>query len=144
VTADAAPPRPEPAGAERALLLPDAPAALVQACAAAGLRVELARSPAEGRRRLDADGAFALVDGRIAAPRPLDEEIAARLSAFYERLDGHAVAGLYDAVMREVERPLITGALSRNAGVRSAAAAALGIDRGTLSRRMRALGLDHP
>jgi Fis family transcriptional regulator, factor for inversion stimulation protein len=45
-------------------------------------------------------------------------------------------------VMQQVERPLLTGALARSGGVRAAAAATLGIDRGTLARRLRALGLD--
>ena len=43
-----------------------------------------------------------------------------------------------------VERPLVSGALARARGVRGAAADALGIDRGTLARRLRALGLDRP
>ena len=71
-----------------------------------------------------------------------DEELQHRVEAFLERLRGHAAGGPYDAVMREVEKPLIAGALARANGVRVAAAAALGIDRGTLARRMRALGLD--
>jgi len=44
--------------------------------------------------------------------------------------------------MREVEKPLIAGALARANGIRTAAAEALGIDRGTLARRIRALGME--
>ena len=124
----------------KALLLEDAPPALARACAAAGLEVVRVRSVRAGRALL-ATATFALVDGRISRPRPLDEEIQHRLDAFFERLRGHAAGGLYDAVMREVERPLVTGALARAKGVRSAAAEALGIDRGTLARRLRALGI---
>jgi Fis family transcriptional regulator len=87
-------------------------------------------------------GRFALVDGRIAAPRPLDEEMRHRLDAFFDRLRRHEASDLYEAVMREVERPLIAGALARAGGVRASAAETLGIDRGTLVRRMRALGMD--
>jgi Fis family transcriptional regulator len=137
-----------------ALLLSDAHE-LERACAAAGLEIVRVGTAAEGRRLL-ARERFALVDGRIAAPRPLDEELGDRIDAFYRRLGaGRAAAprgeaaraestrlGLYDAVMREVERPLIAGALARANGVRATAAAALGIDRGTLARRLRALGLD--
>lgn len=125
----------------RALLLEDAPEALLRACAEADLAVTRARSVAEARTLLDR-GSFALVDGRIARPRPLEQEIQHRLDAFFGRLGEERASGLYDLVMREVERPLIGGALARARGVRSAAAAALGIDRGTLARRMRALGLD--
>jgi Fis family transcriptional regulator len=129
--------------AERALLVEDAPAAVVRALSEAGLLV-VAVPSAESGRALLARGAgrFAIVDGRIATPRPLDEEIRARLDAFFERLRKHDASGLYAAVMREVERPLIAGALARAGGVRAAAAEALGIDRGTLARRMRALGMD--
>jgi Fis family transcriptional regulator, factor for inversion stimulation protein len=129
--------------ADRALLLDDAPAAVVRACNDAGLLV-LSVSTADAGRVLLARGAgrFAVVDGRIATPRPLDEEIRHRLEAFFERLHQHEASGLYAAVMREVERPLLAGALARAKGVRASAAEALGIDRGTLARRMRALGMD--
>jgi Fis family transcriptional regulator len=127
----------------KALLLEDAPAEAVEACVAGGLEIVRARDVAEGRARL-AGGRFAIVDGRIAAPRPLEEEIAHRLDLFYDRLRDGRAAGLYDRVMREVERPLIARALARTRGVRAAAAAALGIDRGTLARRIRALEIEEP
>jgi Fis family transcriptional regulator len=127
----------------RALLLPDAPQALASACREAGLEVVTVPTAEAGRVLIARGGGrFALVDGRIAAPRPLDEEMRHRLDAFFDRLSHHEASDLYDAVMREVERPLIAGALARAGGVRAAAAEALGIDRGTLVRRMRALGMD--
>jgi Fis family transcriptional regulator, factor for inversion stimulation protein len=125
----------------KALLLADAAPELLRACAEARLEVVRVGSIAEGIARL-ARERYALVDERIARPRPLEEEIRQRLDAFFRRLDGHPAAGLYTAVMQQVERPLITSALARSGGVRSVAADALGIDRGTLARRMRALGLD--
>jgi Fis family transcriptional regulator len=121
-------------------LLADA-AELERACAAAGFEIVRAASLGEGRA-LAARGEFAMVDARIARPRPLEDELRQRVDAFFERLAGHPADRLYDTVMREVERPLIAGALARAQGVRAVAAAALGIDRGTLVRRMRALGLD--
>jgi Fis family transcriptional regulator len=72
---------------------------------------------------------------------PLEWEIWQRIELFYEQLKGHAATGLYQAVMREVERPLIAAALARANGIRADAARALGIDRGTLARRIRALGM---
>ena len=140
----AGPHPPSPPGGPRpprALLLEDSPEAVVRAAVAAGLEIVRVPSIPEGRA-LVARRTFALVDGRIARPRPLEEEIQHRLDAFFERLRGHPAGGLYEAVMREVERPLLAGALSRARGVRAAAADALGIDRGTLARRLRALGID--
>jgi Fis family transcriptional regulator, factor for inversion stimulation protein len=124
----------------KALLLAES-AELARACADAGFEIVYAESVASGRA-LATRERFAIVDARVARPRPLDEELQQRVDAFFERLRGHAAGGLYDAVMREVEKPLIAGALARANGVRAAAAAELGIDRGTLARRMRALGLD--
>ncbi|BDG02718.1 helix-turn-helix domain-containing protein [Anaeromyxobacter oryzae] len=132
---------PSPGDALRALLLADASPELVRACAEGRLEIVRVGSVAEGIHRL-AQERFALVDERLARPRPLEDEIQHRLDAFFHRLKGHSAAGLYDAVMQQVERPLISSALARSGGVRSAAADALGIDRGTLARRMRALGLD--
>jgi Fis family transcriptional regulator len=125
----------------RALLLADAPAPLLSACDAAGLLRVVVATVAEGRVLL-AQGRFALVDGRIARPAPLEWEIRHRVEQFYDHLRGQEVSGLYDAVMREVERPLLTAALARARGVAANAARDLGIDRGTLARRVRALGLD--
>jgi Fis family transcriptional regulator len=124
----------------RALLLADSSAQLTRACDLAGAERVLVPSLAEGRRRLALER-FEIVDGRIARPAPLEWEIRNRVELFYEQLRGHSVSGLYDAVMREVEKPLLAAALSRARGVRSDAARDLGIDRGTLARRIRALGL---
>lgn len=124
----------------RALLLADAPAPLESACQAGGLSITRVRTQGEARALL-ARARYDLVDGRIARPLPLEEEIHQRLDLFYDRLRGHSAAGLYQAVLREVERPLIQAAMRRARGVRSAAARALGIDRGTLARRLRALGI---
>ena len=124
----------------KAVLLADAPETLAAACARAGVDVVRAASPAEARA-VAARGGCDLVEARLARPLPLDAEIQARLDAFFARMHGQRASGLYAAVMREVERPLIVAALARARGVRSAAAEALGIDRGTLTRRMRALGL---
>ncbi len=122
----------------RALLLESAPASLDAACAALGLDVVRARTAADARALL-ARERFDLVDGRLARPVPLESEIRNRVELFYEQLRGHAATGLYGAVLREVERPLLTAALARAGGVRSEAARVLGIDRGTLARRLRAL-----
>ncbi len=122
----------------RALLLDSAPADLERSCAALGLEVVRARSATEARALL-ARERFDLVDGRLARPASLEWEIRQRIELFYDQLKGHAATGLYRAVLRDVERPLISAALARAHGVRADAARVLGIDRGTLARRIRAL-----
>ena len=143
MTSPAPPPADASARAGKALLLDDAAPELVRLCVECGLALVRADSVIDGRARL-ARERFVVVDGRIARPRPLEEEIQHRLDAYFDQLHGHPAAGLYHAVMRAVERPLVSGALARARGVRGAAADALGIDRGTLARRLRALGLDRP
>jgi Fis family transcriptional regulator len=125
----------------RALLLADAPAPLLRMCGALGAERVVVATVAEGRERL-AHERYDMVDGRIARPAPLEWEIRHRVELFYEHLRGQEVSGLYAAVMREVDRPLLVAALARARGVAAAAAKDLGIDRGTLARRLRALGLD--
>jgi Fis family transcriptional regulator len=127
----------------KALLLEDAPPEIVRACEEAALAAVRVGSAAQGRVLLARDR-YELVDGRLAMPAPLEEEIHHRVAGFFDRLGTHGADGLYHAVMRAVERPLIAHALARAGGVRAAAAAHLGIDRGTLARRMRALGIGAP
>lgn len=122
----------------RALLLHETPPALERACAEAKIHTTHVRSVADARVLL-ARQHFDLVDGRLARTMPLDWEIRQRIDLFYEQLEGHSATGLYQAVLREVERPLIAAALARAHGVRADAARVLGIDRGTLARRIRAL-----
>ena len=122
----------------RALLLEGAPAAIERACQVLGAEIVRARSATEARALLARD-TFDLVDGQVARPMSLELEIRHRIELFYDQLKGHSATGLYQTVLREVERPLISAALARAKGVRSDAARVLGIDRGTLARRMRAL-----
>ena len=122
----------------RVLLVHGVQPAVERACAAAGAEVVWAPGVREGRALL-AREKFDLVDGRLTRNMPLEWEIRQRIELFYDQLRGHTATGLYQAVLREVERPLIAAALARAKGVRSDAARVLGIDRGTLVRRMRAL-----
>lgn len=50
-------------------------------------------------------------------------------------------AGLYDRVLREIERPLLSVALSECRGNQLRTAELLGLNRNTLRKKMRELGL---
>ena len=56
-------------------------------------------------------------------------------------LNGHKPAHLYDMVLREVEEPLFRAVLDYSAGNQCRAAAILGINRGTLRKKLRQFGL---
>jgi Fis family transcriptional regulator len=72
---------------------------------------------------------------------PLRSHTERALSEYFASLNGHRPARLYDLVLREVEEPLFRAVLDYAAGNQSRAAVILGINRGTLRKRLRELGL---
>jgi two-component system nitrogen regulation response regulator GlnG len=56
--------------------------------------------------------------------------------------NGLPSAGLYDRVLQEVERPLLSLALSECRGNQLRAAELLGLNRNTLRKKLRDLGLE--
>ncbi len=81
----------------------------------------------------------------VAAARahelPLRGHAERALQEYFASLNGHRPARLYDMVMHEVEEPLFRAVLDYAAGNQSRAAGILGINRGTLRKKLRALGL---
>ena len=67
---------------------------------------------------------------------PLRDHAEAALGAYFDRLNGHRPAGLYSLVMREVEEPLFRAVMRYAAGNQCRAAEILGINRGTLRRKL--------
>lgn len=80
-------------------------------------------------------------NGAVLKKRSLEEVTRHELSHFFERIGSHQVTGLHRTVMEQVERPLIEEALRWSAGNQLRAAEALGINRNTLRRKMRAFGI---
>ena len=72
---------------------------------------------------------------------PLRGHTERALQEYFASLNGHRPARLYDMVLHEVEEPLFRAVLDYAAGNQSRAAAILGINRGTLRKKLRALGL---
>jgi len=63
------------------------------------------------------------------------------LRAYFESLNGHRPSGLYQLVIREVEEPLFRAVLDYTEGNQMRAAEILGINRGTLRRKLEDYGL---
>ena len=63
------------------------------------------------------------------------------LTAYFDSLNGHRPGRLYDLVMREVEPPLFQAVMDYAEGNQSRAATILGINRGTLRKKLREYGL---
>ena len=82
--------------------------------------------------------AIAKVHGREL---PLRTHAERALSEYFTSLNGHRPAHLYDLVLREVEEPLFRVVLDYAEGNQSRAAGILGINRGTLRKKLKQLGL---
>ncbi|MDH3350774.1 MAG: DNA-binding protein [Gammaproteobacteria bacterium] len=65
------------------------------------------------------------------------------LNQYFENLNGDRPGDLYDLVIGEVERPLFQAVLEFTDGNQSQAAGILGINRGTLRKKLRFYSLIH-
>ena len=74
---------------------------------------------------------------------PLRSQAEEALQSYFEALNGHKPAHLYELVMREVEEPLFKVVMGHVHGNQSRAATILGINRGTLRKKLKQLGLAH-
>ena len=78
------------------------------------------------------------VDGKGV---PLRSQAEEALQCYFETLNGHKPAQLYDLVMREVEEPLFKVVMGHVHGNQTRAATILGINRGTLRKKLKEFGL---
>ena len=90
-----------------------------------------------GTHPVIAQEAAALPDVSI----PLRGHTERALHAYLASLDDDRPARLYDLMLREVEEPLFRTVLDYASGNQSRAADILGINRGTLRKKLRELGL---
>src|SRR6202046_4434333 len=73
---------------------------------------------------------------------PLRSQAEEALQSYFETLNGHRPARLYDLVMREVEEPLFKVVMGHVEGNQSRAATILGINRGTLRKKLKEFGIN--
>ena len=92
----------------------------------------------------------ALVDPAITQLHPQQEETRKPLKAcvedamqsYFKQLDGHITNELYQMVLSEVEEPLFRSVLQHTRGNQSKASELLGINRGTLRKKLKMYGLN--
>ncbi len=73
----------------------------------------------------------------------LAASVERHLKIYFAAHDEHPrSSGLYDVVLQEVEKPLLRLALDECRGNQLRAAALLGLNRNTLRKKIRALGLE--
>lgn len=73
--------------------------------------------------------------------KPLHEHTEDALNVYFANLNGHSPNDLYDLVIGEVERPLFKAVMEFTEGNQSQAACILGINRGTLRKKLKTYAL---
>lgn len=71
----------------------------------------------------------------------LQQTIEQAISAFYEQLEGETPCDVYDMVMSQVEPPLLAATLQYTNNNQSKAAEVLGLNRGTLRKKLKQYNL---
>jgi Fis family transcriptional regulator len=69
--------------------------------------------------------------------KPLSSLTDECLHSYFESLNGHKPGDLYELVIGEVEKPLLRAVLTYTRGNQSEAAEILGINRGTLRKKLK-------
>ena len=76
-----------------------------------------------------------------SGPPPLRDSASEAIAHFLQTLDGEPCSELYDMVLHQVEEPLFKAVLDYTQYNQSHAAAMLGLNRGTLRKKLRQHGL---
>ncbi|MEM6904021.1 MAG: nitrogen regulation protein NR(I), partial [Pseudomonadota bacterium] len=81
-------------------------------------------------------------NGAVPTDESLSDAVARHLSTYFQaHSDGLPANGLYDRILREVERPLIAQCLEATRGNQIKAAELLGVNRNTLRKKIRHLDI---
>ncbi len=73
---------------------------------------------------------------------PLSGTIKSMMEDYFNDLDGHPPADLYQMVLQEIEQPLLESVLHYTRGNQSKAAIVLGLNRGTLRKKLKQYDLN--
>ena len=69
--------------------------------------------------------------------RPLREAVDTAMRRYFTHLDGSTTTDLYAMVMAEVEAPLLAAVMEHTQGNQTRAAEMLGLNRGTLRKKLK-------
>lgn len=76
-----------------------------------------------------------------AEERPLREAVDAAMRRYFTHLDGESTTDLYAMVLAEVEAPLLASVMAHVNGNQTRAAEILGLNRGTLRKKLKQYAL---
>ena len=77
----------------------------------------------------------------ITEQKSLRDHVSEAMQRYFDDLDGQDTKELYDIVMAEVEPPLIEAAMKYTRQNQSKTAALLGVNRGTLRKKLKQYNL---
>lgn len=72
---------------------------------------------------------------------PLRTHVERAVRQYFAHLGGESTSDLYDLVLKEVEKPLLSVVLEQTRGNQTRAATMLGLNRGTLRKKLKTHGL---
>jgi Fis family transcriptional regulator, factor for inversion stimulation protein len=75
----------------------------------------------------------------VSRQNELADTVRRALERYFRDMDGERPSGIYDMVLKNVEKPMIETVLGKAEGNLTLAAAMLGIDRNTLRKKMQQL-----
>lgn len=74
--------------------------------------------------------------------KPLRDSVKTSIKNYLNQLDGKEVSELYELVLAEVEQPLLDTIMQYTRGNQTRAANMMGINRGTLRKKLKKYGLN--
>ncbi|MBA1146841.1 DNA-binding transcriptional regulator Fis [Ectothiorhodospiraceae bacterium WFHF3C12] len=90
----------------------------------------------------DRSGSAQPSESESAGVGPIQACVRETLVDYFARLNGYECLDLYRMVLEEVELPLLQVVMAESGGNQSKAARMLGINRGTLRKKLRQYGLE--
>lgn len=78
---------------------------------------------------------------REARQQTIRECVKSSLSAYLDKVDHENISNLYDLVLSEVEAPLLETVLQHTRSNQSKASSMLGLNRGTLRKKLKKYGM---
>lgn len=74
--------------------------------------------------------------------KPLRDSVKQALKNYFSQLNGQDVNDLYELVLAEVEQPLLDMVMQHTRGNQTRAALMMGINRGTLRKKLKKYGMN--
>lgn len=78
---------------------------------------------------------------KLISGHTLRECVQHSMAAFFEHLDGQSTTDLYEMVMTEMEAPLLESVMNHTCGNQTRASELLGLNRGTLRKKLKQYNL---